>query len=64
MVPMPTAGYNLFGLTKLQEEGWSLGGDTNTIWITKGNQKVTFDIKTKTPKGAIFAIYIKRKAAT
>jgi hypothetical protein len=64
VVHMPNAGYNLFSLTKRLEEGWSLGGDTNAIWISKGNQKVTFDIKIKTPKGAIFAIYIKRKAAT
>eukprot|EP00957_Ditylum_brightwellii_P106206 8102715-Ditylum_brightwellii.AAC.1 len=61
---MPNAGYNLFSLTKRLEQGWTLGRDSNAIWITKGSAKITFDIKIKTPKGAIFAMYFKRKGAT
>ena len=61
IVHLPQSGYNLFSLTKRLEDGWTLGGNANAIWITKGKLKVTFDIKIKTPKGAIFAIYLKRK---
>eukprot|EP00957_Ditylum_brightwellii_P038829 2934841-Ditylum_brightwellii.AAC.1 len=61
VVHMPNAGYNLFSLTKRLEQGWALGGGSSTIWITKGNAKITFNIKIKTPKGVIFAIYFKRK---
>ena len=61
MVHMPQAGYNLFSLTKRLDEGWTLGGSAEAIWIEKGGKRITFDIKIKTPKGAIFAIYLKRK---
>eukprot|EP00957_Ditylum_brightwellii_P191647 14591060-Ditylum_brightwellii.AAC.1 len=61
---MPSDGYFLFSLSKRLKSGWTLGGDSNTIWIAKGSAKITFDIKIKTPKGAIFALYFKRKGAT
>ena len=38
-------------------------GDSNSIWIEKGNHKVVFDIKIKTPKGELFAVYFKRQSA-
>ena len=60
MVYTPRAGYNLFSLTKRLDDGWILGGDKNSLWISKGENKVVFDIKIKTPKGAIFATYFKR----
>eukprot|EP00957_Ditylum_brightwellii_P051246 3885440-Ditylum_brightwellii.AAC.1 len=50
VVHMPKAGYNLFSLTKRLGQGWTLGGDSNAIWITKGSVKIIFDIKIKTPK--------------
>eukprot|EP00957_Ditylum_brightwellii_P142672 10870771-Ditylum_brightwellii.AAC.1 len=59
IVHLPQAGYNLFSINKWLEEGWALGGGTEAIWFTKRKQKIMFDIKIKTPKGAIFAIYLK-----
>ena len=38
-----------------------MGGDRKAIWQSKGSDKVVFDIKIKTPKGAIFAAYVKHK---
>eukprot|EP00957_Ditylum_brightwellii_P092737 7061330-Ditylum_brightwellii.AAC.1 len=61
VVHMPQAGCNLFSLTKRLEDGWTLGGSSEAIWIEKGGRHITFKIKIKTPKGAIFAIYLKRK---
>eukprot|EP00957_Ditylum_brightwellii_P101705 7751076-Ditylum_brightwellii.AAC.1 len=63
-VHIPNAGYNLLSLTKRLEQEWALGGDSNVIWITKGNAKIAFDIKIKTPKGAISAMYFKCKETT
>ena len=60
MVYSPESEFNLFSLTKRLDAGYLLGGDKNAIWISKGNQKIVFDIKIKTPKGAIFAAYFKR----
>ena len=37
-----------------------LGGDKAAIWISKGDEKIVFDIKIKMPKGAIFAAFFKR----
>ena len=60
MVHTPNAGYNLFSITKRLDDGWELKGNSQAIWIEKGVHKVVFDIKIKTPKGAIFAVYFKR----
>ena len=57
---LPTSKFNLFSVTKLQREGWILHGDTKQIKLTKGNNSVVFDIIIDTPKGAIFAMYLKR----
>ena len=38
-----------------------LDGDSKVVWLTKGKHKIVFDIKIKTPKGDIFAMYVKRK---
>ena len=59
---VPTSGYNLFSLTKAMKSGWELRGDNETgIVLTKGNQKVCFDIRIPTPKGVLFAMYHKRE---
>lgn len=63
IVYMPESGYNLFNLIKRLDQGWTLGGDSEQIWLEKGEQKIPFNIKVKTPKGAIYAMYIKRKPA-
>ena len=60
MVHSPSSEFNLFSLTKRLDDGWTLGGDSDIFWISKGDKKVVFDIKIKTPKGAIFAAYFKR----
>ena len=61
VVHSPGSEFNLFSLTKRLDDGYILGGDKNSIWIKKGSHKIVFDIKIKTPKGAIFAAYFKRK---
>ena len=53
---------NVFSITKMQMNGWKLGGDENAIWLTKGTEKLMFDIKIKTKKGVIFCLYFKRKS--
>ena len=42
-------------------QGWILGGDDKGIWLTKDDQKLLFDIAIPTPKGMLFAMYIKRE---
>ena len=58
---LPGAKFNLFSISKMQNEGWLLFGDKEKIWIEKNGHKVVFDIKIPTPKGAVFAMYYKRK---
>ena len=56
---LPHAKFNLFTISKMQNKGWLLFGNKYKIWIEKEGRKVTFDIKIPTPKGAVFAIYLK-----
>jgi hypothetical protein len=37
-----------------------LGGNTDAIWLTKGDVKIKFDIKIPTPKGVLYAMYHQR----
>jgi hypothetical protein len=55
------AKFNLFSLMKRQKAGWFLNGDSEKIWITKGEHKIVFDIWIETPEGLIFALYHKQK---
>ena len=55
----PTAAYNLFSLTKMTAQGWSLNGDKDKISIQKGKAKLVFDIKITTSKGALYCMYLK-----
>jgi hypothetical protein len=57
---LPTLKFNLFSITKLQQDGWILHGNKDQIKLTKGNCSVVFNIVIDTPKGAIFALYLKR----
>jgi hypothetical protein len=58
---LPIGQFNLFSLTKMTtNQGWILGGDDKGIWLTKGDQKLLFDNAIPTPKGMLFAMYIKR----
>jgi hypothetical protein len=53
---LPEGKYNLFSITKLQNEGWILSGDANAIWLTKGDVEIKFDIKIPTSKGVLYAM--------
>ncbi len=57
---VPKCGYNLFSITKLLKDNWILSGSTKNLTLKKGNQEIVFDICIPTPKGMIFAMYIKR----
>jgi hypothetical protein len=57
---LPEGKYNLFSITKLQNESWILSGDANAIWLTKGDIEIKFDIKIPTPKGLLYAMYHQR----
>jgi hypothetical protein len=58
---LPEAKYNLFSITQLQnEDGWTLGGNADAIWLTKGDIEIKFDIKIPTPKGDLYAMYHQR----
>jgi hypothetical protein len=62
VVYLPTGQFNLFSLTKMTtNQGWILGGDDKGIWLTKGDQKLLFDIAIRTLKGMLFAMYMKRE---
>jgi hypothetical protein len=56
-----SAKFNLFSITKRQEDGWILHGNRDTIWLTKEDKTVVFNIKIKTSEGMVFAMNIKRK---
>jgi hypothetical protein len=57
---LPTATYNFFSLTQMMTKGWVMGNDAESIWITKGHNKVTLDLKIPTPTGMIYAMYFSR----
>ena len=58
---VPSSAFNLFSITKMQLQGWVLGGDKNNLWITKGRRTIRFDIKIETPEGCVFAMYVTRE---
>jgi hypothetical protein len=57
---LPTGKFDLFSLTKMQNNGWLLHGNDKTIWLTKGEDKIIFDIIIPTPEGMVFAVYFNR----
>jgi hypothetical protein len=57
---LPTGKFNLFSVTKLLKEGWKLNGDLKKMCLVKGEKTITFDIVIPTPKGVLFAMYMKR----
>ena len=42
------------------KDKWELGWNENAMWLTKGNQKLMFNIKIPTPKGFLFAMFFNR----
>jgi hypothetical protein len=55
-----SARFNLFSITKQQKDGWLLIGNSEKIWIEKGEHKIVFDIQIETPEGLIFAMHHKQ----
>jgi hypothetical protein len=39
--------------------GWKMGGNENAIWIKSGDRRISFDIVIPTPKGVLYAMYMK-----
>ena len=57
---LPNGKFNMFSLLKMQMNGWALHGNDKKIWITKGENIITFDI-IPTNKGLLFAMYFRCK---
>ena len=55
--------YNLFSLGTMMKKGWQMSGDDQGIIISKGGIQLVFDIIIPTPKGILYAMYLKRGAA-
>ena len=59
---IPSCPFNLFSVTKLINQGWLLSGDKEAMVLSNGTNKIMFDIKVHSPKGLIYAMYLKRDA--
>jgi hypothetical protein len=60
---LPEGKFNLFSVSMMLKEGWTLGGHIETgIWIEKGSDRVTFDLAIHTRKGVIFAMHFRRNS--
>jgi hypothetical protein len=57
---LPGGHFNLFSCSRLQQEGWLMTGNKESIKMTKGNEEICFNIVVPTAKGAIYAMYFKR----
>jgi hypothetical protein len=57
---LPSGKFNLFSLTKMQKDGWTLHGDDKAIWLSKNNNRIIFDIVIPTTKGLLFTMYFRR----
>jgi hypothetical protein len=59
VVHLPTRSFNLFSLIKMTKAGWTIGGDTEEIWLTKNSHRLSLDIAIPTQKRVLFAMYIR-----
>ena len=57
---LPTGKYNLFSVTQMLKKGWKLSGNDQALTLAKGDCEISFDIQIPTPKGKLFAMYVKR----
>jgi hypothetical protein len=57
---VPDNKFNLFSITKRLSSGWKLGGDEKSLWLSKGDDRVVFDLNIRTKEGCIFAMYMHR----
>ena len=60
---LPDGKFNLFSVSKLQNEGLLLHGNKDRIWMTKERRQIVFNIKILMPKGAVYAMFFKRLEA-
>ena len=60
VVICPTAKCNLFIVTKMLQNDWSLSGDKDAMVLKKGPCTIKFDIKIPTPEGALYCMCFKR----
>ena len=58
---IPNLAYNMFSMTKMMRQGWILGCNKEAMWLSKGKNKLVFDIVMPTAEGCVFAIYMTRK---
>jgi hypothetical protein len=59
----PKSVFNLFSVTKLLKDGWSLKGDASTgLILRKGSAQIVFDILIPTSKGVLYCAYFSRGA--
>lgn len=61
VVVHPDGHFNLFSTSKLQKEGWVLGGDKEAMWLSKDGATIRFDILISTPKANFYGAYLKHK---
>ena len=55
------SNYNLFSLTKLLRNGWTMHGNPERIEMKKDTETVTFDIKIEMSNGALNCAHLNRK---
>jgi hypothetical protein len=59
---IPGGKFSLFSVSKMIKEGWELvGGSKTAIWLVRNKMKVVFDVVIPTPKGVLFASYLKQR---
>jgi hypothetical protein len=58
---LPNGKYNLFSVTKLMKNGWSMSGDKTGMRLVKDGMKIVFDIVIPTKEGILYAMYMQRR---
>ena len=61
---MPGSPFNLLSGTWLIQKGYKMLGDESAISFTKGNIEIRCDLKIRTNKGLLYAVYLKRTATS
>ena len=61
VIVVPQSKFNLLSIPVFLEKGWVLKGDKENIKLIKGNLEIKFDIKIKTPRGALYCVKFVRK---
>eukprot|EP00980_Cylindrotheca_fusiformis_P024077 scaffold11511_cov100-Cylindrotheca_fusiformis.AAC.2 len=47
----PESATNVFSSARMMKKGWTLGSNQHSLWITKGQLKILFDVQVETPRG-------------